>query len=156
MGIDIRKKGAGGETEIAHALELIIRAQMHLLGIAAPAISIVQRNQNQSAVGGSDLTNTFGLSVEVKRQEALAVNTWWKQCEASAKPNNEAPVLLYRQNGKKWKCVMYGEALLPWKSGSSVVSSSVRVLMEISWDQFLNWFEHWVRAKLEMGERPRV
>jgi hypothetical protein len=152
--INIRAKGASGETEVAKALEAIIRESMLALEIPAPAVAIVQRNQNQSAVGGSDLSNTFGLSIEVKRQEQLSVATWWKQCEASAIPNNERPVLLYRQNGKKWRCVMYGEAVLP--AGPHSISSSVRVLMEIDWPQFLNWFALWVHARLSAGERPRV
>ena len=104
MGINIRAKGAGGEREICDVLNSIIQDTMRILKFPPKEVEAagrtVQRNQNQSAVGGNDLTNTFGLSIEVKRQEQLAINTWWAQCLAAANRNNEHPVLLYRQNGK--------------------------------------------------------
>jgi len=61
MGINIRQKGQEGEREIQRALEPIIRKVMSEGGFPLPDKAIVQRNQNQSAVGGSDLSNTFGL-----------------------------------------------------------------------------------------------
>lgn len=144
--INIRQKGANGEREIIKALEPIVRRVMTEGGFKLPDVDILQRNQNQSAVGGSDLTNTFGLAIEVKRQEQLSINTWWKQCEDAAKRNGEEPVLIYRQNHKAWKVVLYGSLELPNAIGQGATYMTHRV--EISWESFLQWFEHWVRRKL--------
>ena len=144
MGINIRQKGQEGEREIQRALEPIVRKLLLQGGHPVPAKPIIQRNQNQSAVGGSDLSNTFGLAIEVKRQEQLSINTWWKQCETSANESGELPVLLYRQNGKKWKCVLYTWVNLPG-------NKHTRIRAEISWEDFLNWFELWVTEQLNSG-----
>lgn len=149
MGINIRQKGQEGEREIQRALEPIVRRVMESGGYPLPDKPIIQRNQNQSAVGGSDLSNTFGLCIEVKRQEQLAINTWWKQCTEAADDNGEHPVLLYRQNGKKWRCVTL--VWLPLPGGAQQQARA-----EIDWDSFLGWFEQWVERKLVGGEVPRV
>ena len=151
--INIRQKGANGEREICKALNDILIQVMTEMQFPQEEIlkarNAIQRNQNQSAVGGNDLSNTFGLSIEVKRQEQLAVNTWWKQCIAAAQRNNEVPVLLYRQNGKKWKCMTTGYVSLP---GHKYISATV----EFTWEVFLSWFRMWVREKLLQGERVSI
>src|SRR3546814_5598290 len=80
MGIDVRQKGAEGERQVIKMLTPIIQQVMRDMDFPAEkvdaALKMVQRNQNQSAVGGNDLSNTFGLSIEVKRQEQIAINTW--------------------------------------------------------------------------------
>jgi len=154
--INIRQKGAGGEREIAKALNSIIQKCLREAGfdpaqIAAAATS-VQRNQNQSAVGGNDLSHTMGMSLEVKRQETLSINTWWRQCVAAAKPNCELPVLVYRQNNRSWRVVTTGFLHLPGLDPNSYSSFTSRV--EIDWDTFQLWFEHWVNRKLSLGELP--
>lgn len=153
MSINIRAKGQNGEREVAKAMNEVIMDVMRGLGFPeseiAKAANAVQRNQNQSAVGGNDLSNTFGLSIEVKRQEQLSINTWWKQCEAAAQRNNEIPVLLYRQNGKKWRCITY--SYLPLPNGSLY---SARV--EFDWDTFLDWFKDRVKLLLMSGQGVRT
>lgn len=149
MSINIRQKGQEGEREVQRALESIVRKVMSEGGYPLPEKAIVQRNQNQSAVGGSDLSNTFGMCIEVKRQEQLSINTWWKQCTTAATENNEHPVLLYRQNGKKWRCVT-----LVWLHLPGGAQQQVRA--EMDWDSFLHWFEEWVRRTLAQGGVPRV
>ncbi len=144
MGINIRQKGQGGEREIVNALEPIVQRLLRDGGYPVPDKPVIQRNQNQSAVGGSDLSNTFGLAIEVKRQEQLAINTWWKQCEAAARTLNEHPVLLYRQNGKKWRCVTLMWLALPG-------GGQMQARAEMDWDSFLAWFEQWAQRKL-VGE----
>lgn len=155
MSINVRQKGATGELEVASDLEFIIRKVMRELCIEAPLVQIVQRNQNQSAVGGSDLSNTFGLCIEVKRQEALSVNTWWAQVCAAAARNHEPPVLLYRQNRKPWRCVLLTDLALPQRPGGGYALSQ-KVRSEISWEDFKEFFKQWVTSKLMAGERPRV
>lgn len=153
MGINIRAKGAGGEREICDVLNSIIQDTMRILKFPPKEVEAagctVQRNQNQSAVGGNDLTNTFGLSIEVKRQEQLAINTWWAQCLAAANRNNEHPVLLYRQNGKKWQCVTIAYLELP-------NGKFVKTRVALDFDSFKDWFHAWVHEKLSTGEQVRT
>lgn len=141
MAINIRQKGQTGEREIQKILEQVVRKVMTNCGQCLPEKAIVQRNQNQSAVGGSDLTGTFGLSIEIKRQEQLNVNTWWKQCTEQANNLNEHPVLLFRQNGKKWRCITLLWLVLPGQT-------SRKVRAEIDFETFLAWFEEWVTRKV--------
>jgi len=149
MSINIRQKGQEGEREVQRALEPIVRKVMSEGGYSLPQRAIVQRNQNQSAVGGSDLSNTFGMCIEVKRQEQLSINTWWNQCITAANENSEHPVLLYRQNGKRWRCLT-----LMWLHLPGGAQQQVRA--EMDWDSFLHWFEEWVRRAIAQGEVPRV
>lgn len=155
MTINIRAKGAGGELEVCKLLEPIVRRTMLKHGMELPKVDILQRNQNQSAVGGSDISNTFGLCIEVKRQEALSLGPWWKQCDEAAKRNNEHPVLMYRQNHKPWKVRTLMEVRLPAAGGAVV--SHVQVIGEMELPSFLVWFEHWVDRKCAARENlPRV
>lgn len=158
--INIVEKGKEGERQVAKALngvlnEILCKHEWPAEVVAACKDSI-QRNQNQSAVGGCDLSNVFGLAVEVKRQEQLAVNSWWSQCVASAQRNREFPVLVYRQNHQSWLVVMYASLALPVlnEGGSQFASLSTRVTIE--WDDFLRWFGLWVERKLLNGEYPRI
>ncbi|MDD5385365.1 MAG: hypothetical protein PHG89_10860 [Gallionella sp.] len=146
--INIRTKGQEGEREIVRQLDYIIQKVAKEHGYELNGAS-VQRNQNQSAVGGCDLSNTFGLAIEVKRQEQLAINTWWDQTVAQAKRNNEVPVLLFRQNRKAWRCVVNGEIPLAHES-------TVPARVEISWESFLAWFQIWVHQKMKLGEQART
>lgn len=155
--INIRQKGASGEREIATAMNIIIQQVMREQGFpddkVLQAANCVQRNQNQSAVGGNDLSHTFGMSIEVKRQEQLSINSWWKQCVAAAAPNHELPVLIYRQNKMSWSVLTIGSLHLPGVDASSYGSHSARV--EFDWETFKAWFKQWVSRKLRNGELPR-
>ncbi len=160
MGINIRQKGAEGERQVARALNEVIaavlREQQWSPEIIAGCEKCVQRNQNQSAVGGCDLSNVFGLAIEVKRQEQLSINTWWTQCVESATRNKEFPVLVFRQNNKSWRVIMYASLSLPTLNEGASPVASMAVRVEIDWDDFLRWFELWVFRKLRNGEYPRV
>lgn len=153
MGINIRTKGQQGEREVADMLNAIVYSVMKELGYSdaecAKGATTVQRNQMQSAVGGNDLTNCFGMSIEIKRQEALSVGTWWKQCVAAAERNNEMPVLMYRQNRKAWHVRTYGWINLPG-------SKHMRGEVEFDIETFKTWFREWVRCKLLEGAEVRT
>ena len=152
MALSGINKGKGGEREICKLLNGILIILLKEMGRPQEdihkAVNSVQRNQNQSAVGGGDLTNTWGMCIEVKRQETLVLNTWWNQCVASAKRNNEWPVLIYRQNGKSWQVRTYAFMSLPDGTDCHVVA-------EISYLHFQNWYKLWVKKKLEAGETIR-
>lgn len=151
-----KAKGANGEREIIDVLVPIVQKCMRAQGFTEEQIfkarTCIQRNQNQSAVGGNDLSHTFGLSFEVKRQEAVSVNTWWAQCAKAAAPNNELAVLVFRQNQASWRVVTAGALFLPAADGSSYGYYNARV--EIDWPTFQLWFENWVTRKLLSGVLP--
>lgn len=151
--VNIRQKGQGAEREIAKVLNSIIVECLREADLPIPAKDIVQRNQNQSAVGGNDLSNCFGLSIEVKRQEQLAINTWWNQTLEAAQQNDETPVLVFKQSRKAWRVILMVWLPVP-ASGGSWSAKSARA--EIDWATFQEWFREWVKRKLEQGERPRV
>lgn len=109
---------------------------------------VFQRNQNQSAVGGSDVSNPFSISIEVKRQEQLSVNTWWAQCLAAAAVHSEIPVLVYRRNSQKWSVILFGEIPLP--DGTA----GVRARCEISMDDFLQWSYNLIDRQVRAGVYP--
>lgn len=140
--VNIRTKGASAERDVADDLNLIINACYVEAGLKIPTKPIVQRNQNQTAVGGKDLVGTFGLAIEVKRQENLNINTWWKQCVASAEETGEIPVLLFRQSRQKWRCITYVQVT------EGISGVSIKARGEISYDDFSSWFQALVRRAI--------
>lgn len=155
MGINIRTKGANGEREIADDLNAIIAFVYSRHGLPYPLKPQVQRNQNQTAVGGCDLTGTYDLAIEVKRQEQLAINTWWKQCVMSAEQCGRHPVLLFRQNAKpgqrtKWRCLTFVEI-----AGPTAQSEPMKVRAELEYEDFLNWFRALANFNVQ-AENPQA
>lgn len=152
--INIRAKGANGEREVADMLNAIVTEVMVAMAYPPEQVEAakrtVQRNQNQSAVGGCDLSNVFGMAVEVKRQENLAVPAWWRQTVAAAERNNELPVLMYRQNRKAWHVRTYAWLTLPGTE-PGMWSRQQQVVAEFDIDTFKAYFANWVRGKLEQG-----
>lgn len=142
MGINIRTKGQTGEREVAAMLNAVVQKVRGERGL--PALEDrdlpFQRNQNQSAVGGDDLSNPFKLAIEVKRQEALSINAWWRQCVASANRSEGKPILIYRQNRKPWRVVM----LAPIPVSDSKAIGPIQVEMDA--DSFLAWFAEYYRT----------
>jgi hypothetical protein len=145
MGINIRQKGQEGEREVARAMNSIVEAVLTAKGFAIPEKPIIQRNQNQSAVGGHDLSNPFKLGIEVKRQEQISVNTWWTQCTKSCVATSDTPVLVYRKNKAKWAVVL----LVDMPLGDGAHMSKVRA--EVDWDSFLRWFYIFVSRCIDNG-----
>jgi len=152
MGINVRQKGASGEREIADAMNYILYQVAKELEFpeeqCLKAMSSIQRNQNQTAVGGNDLTHTLGLSIEIKRQEQLSLSTWWAQCAAAAQRHNELPVLIYRQNRKPWRV-----RTLVWLPLPN--NRQVQVIGEFSYEEFKEWWRNWARAQLMAGAEIR-
>lgn len=148
MSINIKTKGANGEREVAEELNLIIHTVYAKLEMPMLTVPMIQRNQNQSAVGGNDLTNVLGLSIEIKRHETLSIGAWWKQCCKSAERNDEIPVLIFRQNYKAWRVILNTQLTVPDSSKHVIVRS------EIDWDTFKYWFylhvENWILSGKEL------
>ena len=147
MGINIRQKGQSGEREVCDWLNAILLNVLDKLNKPAPDKPVFQRNQNQSAVGGSDITNPFGLCIEVKRQEQLNLNEWWKQCCTASKEFGGRPVVIFRQNGKrKWRILL--GANLVYQCGQAY--STVRC--EIAHEDFERFAHVWMSRLLESGD----
>lgn len=138
-------KGKLGEREVADALNGSIYLVYQELKLPTPRNLWVQRNTQQSAIGGQDLTGTFGLCIEVKRQETLAIPEWWRQCVASANTLEQIPVLVFRQSKKTWRVIMEGAVQLPPLAGD-VPWRVTRV--EIGWDDFLSYFREYVKRAI--------
>lgn len=132
-----KNKGSGGEREICDMLNPLVNSMREVDGLTVLNVQDYpfQRNQNQTAVGGSDITNPYQLDIEVKRQEALSVNTWWKQTVEAANRSGGIPILIFRQNRKKWRVIMMGG--IPVRNGNGW-HCNARV--EISIEDFRIWF----------------
>ncbi len=157
--VNIRTKGASAEREVATMLNGIIVQVMTGMG-ASPddieaAAKCVQRNQNQSAVGGCDLTNVFGISVEVKRQEQVSLGTWWAQTTKAAERNNELPLLIWRQSRKPWRVRTYAWLALPGGQPGQYNRQKM-IVADFDVDTFKVWFAEWVRCRLEQGWELRT
>lgn len=144
--INIRQKGANAERDLAIELNAIVNLVLKERGYPMPAKPIIQRNQNQSAVGGSDLTFPIPIALEVKRQEQLSINTWWKQCEVAAKEFGGVPILIYRQSRKPWTVVMNVDVPVGTR-GAHLAG----VRATISFDDFKAWFRYSLIAALNDG-----
>lgn len=146
MPINVRTKGAKAERDVADDLNVDINVVKLNMGVPISGTPEVQRNQNQSAVGGKDLVGTYGLAIEVKRQETLNINTWWKQCVASAAALGEIPVLIFRQNQQKWRVIMPAHLGLPVSNGA--VYSSMEIRAELEYETFRLYFKERVGRAL--------
>lgn len=150
--IHVVNKGKTGEREVVDLLATEIYYLIHQHQYddetKAALYGIVQRNQNQSAVGGGDI-NILGLSVEVKRCEVLEVDKWWRQCTTSAARNGDKPVLIYRQNRKQWHVVMDSHLVLP--NNAMMIQRAT-----INHEAFTQWFAEWAKQKIAAGDINRI
>lgn len=150
--VHIVNKGKEGEREVANILRTVIEKVIETENYDDETVStlrgLVQRNQNQSAEGGGDI-NFMGISFEVKRQETLSVNQWWKQCTTSAARNGDVPILMYRQNRKPWNVVMMVSMYV-----TPTLHLATRA--EVDLPAFESWFYQWVKARVAAGELGRV
>jgi len=90
--INSRQKGANGEREAAEWLATNFKLA-----------SKPERNLEQVRQGGHDLIGFPPFAFEVKRQEVLEKRKWWLQAINSLTDEYSIPVVMYRQNRKKWK-----------------------------------------------------
>jgi len=91
MAINIRKKGSAAERE---ALKWFMTR--------FPELGDLSRNLEQTRNGGADCLCIDGIALEIKRQENLSIGSWWEQTKRQALSTERFPVLMYRQNHKKW------------------------------------------------------
>lgn len=140
-------KGKDAERKICTDCNTVLNILLMERNIPIPGMPTFQRRQNQSAVGGSDIENPFKLSIEVKAQETLAVNAWWAQCLASAKQDGGMPILLYKQNNKGYRCMMYGQLYL-------TSTKHMWLPITITYEAFQQWLKALMTIHVDEGWRP--
>lgn len=143
-------KGKVAERAVANLLNPIIAAACEREGVEVCKLA---RNLKQTQVGGFDLDGLDWIAIEIKHHKTVAINSWWEQTLRQA-TNGRIPVLIWKQNGQKWRVRMNGQVAL-------LEGQSVRATVDISLDCFLSWFElmlmHQIRKGLPVGERaPQV
>ncbi len=127
-------KGKTGEREIKDAfisVMKLVEAENWLTGVSEK----VKRNTLQSDRGGEDLVGIPLLSVEVKRQETLSIEGWWRQTKGQADKSKLMPVLMYRQNHKSWHVVTYAQL---WHPG---YQANLWVRADFSLPEFMEWYK---------------
>lgn len=100
-----QRKGKQGEREF----NSIINTLLGKISVRRKECGLPRLNINSvSAVhdNDADIQSIPGLAIEVKRQETLAINTWWNQTVRQADNLGAIPVLAYRQNRSKWKILL--------------------------------------------------
>ena len=84
-----RQKGQRGEREICHLLGDKLGGEY-------------KRNLSQTQDGGYDVLGLEGFAVEVKFQETLSIERWWKQTVEQA-GKDRVPVLFFRKSRTPWR-----------------------------------------------------
>jgi hypothetical protein len=97
-GRSSRRRGQVGEREFLKLLQSLL---------ADRGLSLtLQRNYDQTAVGGADCVGIPELAIEVKRHETLSIPGWWRQAINQADKLGRIPVLAYRQNRHPWTILL--------------------------------------------------
>ena len=93
MGRSSRDKGARGEREIR---DLLRRAGF--------------RCDRDGTEHGDLRHDCINIHFEVKRQETISIDEWWRQATRDAGARN--PVVFFRKNHQRWRAVIDAEFLL--------------------------------------------
>jgi len=119
-----KAKGATAERELA----AILTEWATTAGIPID----LMRNLEQTRSGGHDLVGTepYGIAIEVKRVEALAMPAWWRQAVRQAATIGCSPVLAWRQNRKPWR---FRVMAFVWPCNDPLV-------LDMCADEFRKWF----------------
>lgn len=130
-----KMKGATGEREVLALLQPTVRKIFEERSLPCP---LLERNAMQFARGGFDIVGVDWCAIEVKRQENMQLEQWWRQ--ACAQARGREPILFYRQNHRGWRvCVM--ARLGMWRKGiQDDEATLVHGRAEMSFDEFLPWF----------------
>ncbi|AIM40598.1 hypothetical protein [Vibrio phage VpKK5] len=137
-----QNKGKRGEREIAKILSDAIDEIGQELRSAGVEVDLpqVERNLSQSRSGGFDLAGISWLAPEVKRQEQLNINAWWKQTMKQATESDREPVLFFKQNRKPWRVMTLVFLKLP-------DGKRVKVRGEISLADWLFYFKEQIKRR---------
>ena len=129
-GLTSRNKGKRGEREVVKLLQSACDEVYEYYAHPAP---VFERNQMQSNLGGYDNVGLEWLAVEVKFQEQLQPDAWWKQTTEQA-GDEQIPVLFYRKSRMKWRVRMFACLLV----GDNDFNE---YCCDIHLQDFVNWFQ---------------
>lgn len=141
-----RNKGQRGEREFIGILQRVIDE------VFGEGVYELKRNLFQTREGGYDVTGLPEqydlIAFEVKFQETLNIESWWKQTVEQA--GDKAPVLAFRQSRKKWRIMING--LVPWISygEKTWLRGGHACRVEISLQDFIWWYDMMLRNKREI------
>ena len=121
-----KNKGANGERE---ALKWFMER--------FPDLGNLYRNLEQTRSGGADCLCIDGIALEVKRQESLSIPSWWIQTKNQARRTSRLPILMYRQNRKKWVFCIPSYLLIPYSIG----------YLSLTEEEFHKWFALYLSYK---------
>lgn len=99
--INSKQKGARGERAIAEIL------REHGFTDARRTAQYCGNTGDASDVVGLD-----GFHVEVKHQERIEIDKWWKQTTHDAKESGTIPLLVFRKNRQDWRVCLDFETFL--------------------------------------------
>lgn len=106
--VNPRNKGSDGEREAAAWLQ----KNLNLEHTPQRNLEQVRFKGNGRVQLGMDLIGIEPFCIEIKRQEILTLRSWWIQCVVASKNIPGAvPVVMYRQNRKKWKFLISAKNL---------------------------------------------
>lgn len=147
MAVNSRSKGQRGERQLANDLNIVIQKVCHSKGWP---IYKLTRNLVQSRNGGHDLVGLDWIAIEVKwYRETAMLDKWWDQAVRQGELVNAEPVLIWKNNGTRWRVRMWGR--LEIEKGRRL-----RVPVDISWDSFVSWFERRLDAEMIKADVARV
>lgn len=87
-----RQKGQRGEREVCKILAEKLGGKY-------------KRNLSQTQDGGYDVLGLDGWAIEVKFQETLSIEKWWKQAVEQSSEDKK-PVLFFRKSRTDWRVVV--------------------------------------------------
>ncbi len=87
-----RQKGQRGEREVCKILADKLGGEY-------------KRNLSQTQDGGYDVLGLDGWAIEVKFQEKLQIEKWWKQAVEQSSEDKK-PVLFFRKSREDWRVVV--------------------------------------------------
>ena len=123
MALNGRNKGQRGEREAAALLGSWVNIDM-------------SRNLAQTREGGADLLEIDGLAIEVKRCETVTLPMWWRQVCRAADNRGDIPVLMWRQNNKRWQFGLPSYLLVVGAKG----------MLTLGEEDFRVWLLHYLEA----------
>lgn len=135
-----RDKGKRGEREVINQLQEILDRVRTRRGLPR---MLLERNLLQAHLGGCDMFGLEWLALEVKRQEYISVEPWWRQTVEQAGPK-QTPVLVWRASHQPWRVRLRGVIQI-------FEAASMPVVMDVSWEWFLQYFEQRLEAELGHG-----
>ena len=118
-----RQKGQRGEREICKILAEKLGGEF-------------KRNLMQTAEGGYDVLGLDGWAIEVKFQETLSIEKWWKQTVEQSS-HTKKPVLFFRKSRTDWRVVVQHDLEYSMKNISGDMSVSNLYYSVIPMEEFI-------------------